>query len=558
MGRLVNNSRDGSGTCTWPNGYAYDGEWRRGQWYGWGQHRRADGATYEGLLSTPISTPPHVVPELVDSRVSLVRFIKRLTSGRSRLSQNRRFQAQLHGGRVIAMLSREEPRRDRNSSSWGVIVTDTTATTNDGDVVEAPPPKSVPKKVKAKICTTFSELSGVISEGTLKALAELKLEKMTPIQSKTLSPCLAGKDVVGKSKSGSGKTLAFLIPAVERLLKHGFPKISGVGVVVISVSREYANQVVDVAKRLTKFTGLTVASLDLSIPTTKTANLVVAVTGRGLCQAKLDLSHFQCLVLDDADMLLTMRCAPQLRKFISTLPAEKQTMVFSRLRLKKPCDLLDGLLRKPTFVGADGEQGDRVSPESVEQQFMVCTQSKLDSLISFLCSLATTRKVLVLVARKEEGEYIQSVLTMFAKTLTIFPFIPFQDVAMRNSLLSSFKQATSGVILSNYDNTQAKPSVDWVVMYDIPNRLYMSYYVGTVGNLLLLHPLEAEKHTNWPLMRETPCPPIAKSISEELTAKVAVDKLLKAQATRALKAWKWWLLETNRKTVDPVAQVPTP
>jgi ATP-dependent RNA helicase DDX18/HAS1 len=93
----------------------------------------------------------------------------------------------------------------------------------------------------------FSELN--LSEKTMKALADMKFENMTEIQQRGIPPLLAGRDVLGAAKTGSGKTLSFLIPAVEMLSSLRFKPRNGTGVIVVSPTRELALQIFGVVRK---------------------------------------------------------------------------------------------------------------------------------------------------------------------------------------------------------------------------------------------------------------------------------------------------------------------
>ena len=92
----------------------------------------------------------------------------------------------------------------------------------------------------------FSELN--LSEKTMRAIADMKFEKMTEIQQRGIPPLLAGRDVLGAAKTGSGKTLSFLIPAVEMLSSLRFKPRNGTGVIVVSPTRELALQIFGVVR----------------------------------------------------------------------------------------------------------------------------------------------------------------------------------------------------------------------------------------------------------------------------------------------------------------------
>ena len=98
------------------------------------------------------------------------------------------------------------------------------------------------------------------------ALKSMKYETMTHIQSRTIPHLLKGRDVLGAAKTGSGKTLSFLIPAIELLLKANFTQKNGTGVLVISPTRELAQQIFDVAKELMFYTNKTVGLVKLIYP----------------------------------------------------------------------------------------------------------------------------------------------------------------------------------------------------------------------------------------------------------------------------------------------------
>jgi ATP-dependent RNA helicase DDX18/HAS1 len=92
----------------------------------------------------------------------------------------------------------------------------------------------------------FSELN--LSEKTMRAIADMKFETMTEIQQRGIPPLLAGRDVLGAAKTGSGKTLSFLIPAVEMLSSLRFKPRNGTGVIVVSPTRELALQIFGVVR----------------------------------------------------------------------------------------------------------------------------------------------------------------------------------------------------------------------------------------------------------------------------------------------------------------------
>ena len=131
----------------------------------------------------------------------------------------------------------------------------------------------------------FSSLD--LSESTSRALSEMGLTTMTPVQAKSIPVLLTGKDVLGAARTGSGKTLAFLIPAIELLHRLKFKPINGTGIIVITPTRELALQIFGVVRDLMKYHsqtfGIVIGGANRRAEEEKLVkgvNLVVATPGR--------------------------------------------------------------------------------------------------------------------------------------------------------------------------------------------------------------------------------------------------------------------------------------
>ena len=158
----------------------------------------------------------------------------------------------------------------------------------------------------------------------------------TPVQAAAIPQALAGKDVLATAQTGTGKTLAFLIPIIEHLLQN---EAAGIAALVLVPTRELAMQVVDQynalrGKRLAP-AALVVGGLSESTQLTalrKGARLVVATPGRledFLGRKLINFRTLRILILDEADRMVDMGFLPALRRIVATLPSERQTMCFS-------------------------------------------------------------------------------------------------------------------------------------------------------------------------------------------------------------------------------------
>jgi ATP-dependent RNA helicase RhlE len=172
-----------------------------------------------------------------------------------------------------------------------------------------------------------------IAPSLLGALDHLKFSSPTPIQAKSIPPALEGKDMIGIAQTGTGKTLAFGIPMLQRLAQ-----VKGRGLVILP-TRELALQVDESLHKIGRGVGLRTAvliggaSINVQAQQLKrTPHVIVATPGRlidHLGQGTIRLDDVRILVLDEADRMLDMGFAPQLNRILSAVPAERQTMLFS-------------------------------------------------------------------------------------------------------------------------------------------------------------------------------------------------------------------------------------
>jgi ATP-dependent RNA helicase RhlE len=179
----------------------------------------------------------------------------------------------------------------------------------------------------------FSELS--ISPSLKERLAAARFATPTPVQAAAIPQALEGKDVLATAQTGTGKTLAFLIPVIEKLVRQNAP---GISALVLVPTRELAMQVADQYNALRGKlapAALVVGGLPERQQLTSIRNgarLVVATPGRledFLDRKLVNFTALQTLVLDEADRMLDMGFLPAIRRICSVLPKERQTMCFS-------------------------------------------------------------------------------------------------------------------------------------------------------------------------------------------------------------------------------------
>ncbi len=235
-----------------------------------------------------------------------------------------------------------------------------------------------------------------LPEEIQRALTAMEFTTATPIQAAAIPPVMTGKDLIGCAQTGTGKTAAFAIPMIKKLLDD-----DAVNGLILVPTRELAVQVQEVIDSLTQFTNIRTVLLIGGVPIggqiarlRQGARIVVATPGR-LCdhlrQGTIRLRGVAMLVLDEADRMLDMGFAPQLREIVQHLPETRQTLLFSATFPKEIEALASKFTKKPERVSI----GDRSAPNAKIRHRVVQVENraKNDKLLEELAE----REGLVLV-----------------------------------------------------------------------------------------------------------------------------------------------------------------
>lgn len=209
--------------------------------------------------------------------------------------------------------------------------------------------------------STFSELE--LDESLLDALQEKGFTRPTAIQAAAIPPALEGRDVLGSAPTGTGKTAAYLLPALQHLLDFPRKKSGPPRILVLTPTRELAMQVADQARELAKHTHLDIATITGGVAYMNHAevfsenqDVVVATTGRLLQYIKeenFDCRAVETLILDEADRMLDMGFAQDIETIAAETRWRKQTLLFSAtLEGEAIKDFSERLLNDPVEIDA--------------------------------------------------------------------------------------------------------------------------------------------------------------------------------------------------------------
>ncbi|KAG2459568.1 DDX18 helicase, partial [Polypterus senegalus] len=328
--------------------------------------------------------------------------------------------------------------------------------------------------------TSFSSLSDMVSENTLKGIKDMGFEEMTEIQHKSIRPLLEGRDILAAARTGSGKTMAFLIPAIELIYKLKFMPRNGTGVIILSPTRELAMQTYGVLKEVMAHHfhtyGLIMGGSNRSAEAQKLANginILVATPGRLLDHLQntsgFMYKNLQCLIIDEADRILEVGFEEELKQIIKLLPKKRQTMLFSATQTRKVEDLARISLKKePLYVGVDDHK-ETATVEGLEQGYVVCPSEKRFLLLFTFLKKNRKKKLMVFFSSCMSVKYHYELLNYI--DLPVMAIHGKQKQTKRTTTFFQFCNAETGILLCTDVAARGLdiPEVDWIVQYDPPD-----------------------------------------------------------------------------------------
>jgi len=317
--------------------------------------------------------------------------------------------------------------------------------------------------------TTFTELP--LSAALQQKLAAAQFITLTPIQERAIQPALEGKDVIGTAQTGTGKTLAFLIPVIEMLRKE--PSAQATALVLLP-TRELAMQVHEQYEQLRTKT-MPKAALVIGGVSEKSqiqglragSSLIIATPGRlqDLTDRRFaDLRYIKMLVLDEADRMLDMGFLPAIRRILAVLPKNRQTLCFSATLEQSVAGLVHEYMRDPVRVAL----GSVLKPaESVElKAYEVRPGEKLDVLRQLLYN--EKGQTLIFTRTKRGSQRLAKELERDGFSAAMIHGDRTQS--QRNAALSGFQEGRYQVLVATDIASRGLhcDDVAHVINYDLP------------------------------------------------------------------------------------------
>ncbi|KAM7186914.1 P-loop containing nucleoside triphosphate hydrolase protein [Naviculisporaceae sp. PSN 640] len=340
---------------------------------------------------------------------------------------------------------------------------------------------------KGETMTSFQAMS--LSRPILRGLTSVGFTKPTPIQAKTIPIALMGKDVVGGAVTGSGKTAAFVVPILERLLYRP-KKVPTSRVVILTPTRELAIQCHAVAVKLASHTDikfcLAVGGLSLKVQEAELRlrpDVVIATPGRFIDHMRnsqgFAYDGVEIVVLDEADRMLEDGFADELNEILTTLPKSRQTMLFSATMTSSVDQLIRVGMTKPVRIMVDTKSK---VVSGLVQEFVRLRPGREEKRMGYLvhiCKTLYTERVIIFFRQKKIAHQARIIFGLLG--MSCAELHGSMNQAQRIASVEAFRDGKVSFLLATDLASRGLDikKVDTVINYEAPQSLEI--YVHRVG-----------------------------------------------------------------------------
>ncbi len=327
----------------------------------------------------------------------------------------------------------------------------------------------------------FKELD--LSEEIIAAIDDVGFEQMTEIQEKSIPVVLEGKDVIGRSNTGTGKTAAFGIPAIEQINKN----TSDVQVLILCPTRELAQQACDEIKKFSKYKKFVKplaifggVNIDRQIYQLKRgANLIIGTPGRvidHINRRTIKLQNLKTIVLDEADEMLQMGFREDIENILNHIPEERQTILFSATMPPEILAITNEYQNNPVLIKTISKSK---TVEAIEQiYYNIPYGRKFDALTLLLISYNYKSSMVFCNTKKMVDELTDLLVTKGFKAVGIHGDM---KQTQRTAVMNSFKSGKTSILVAT--DVAARgidvSGIDAVFNFDLPQD--NEYYIHRIG-----------------------------------------------------------------------------
>lgn len=321
----------------------------------------------------------------------------------------------------------------------------------------------------------------------LKGIREIGFEKPTPVQEQAIPPILNGQDVIATAQTGTGKTAAFMLPILHRLLMVPRHK-RGVRALVLSPTRELALQSTDHLKKLSRYVPLRGEAIFGGVSMQPQINalkqgldIISATPGRLLdhvYEGRIDFGTLEIFVLDEADRMMDMGFMPDVQRIISLLPPKRQNLIFSATISDDIMKLSNKICKDPAIIRVGGS-GSRPPSKIRQLLYPVAREQKTELLLRLLSDGQHMSSVIIFTRTKIGADRLAHTLQRNNLRTSIIHGDKSQN--QRLHALQHFKQGKSQVLVAT--DVAARgidiQDISHVVNFDVPHN--PEDYVHRIG-----------------------------------------------------------------------------
>jgi superfamily II DNA/RNA helicase len=355
---------------------------------------------------------------------------------------------------------------------------------------------------------SFSDLS--LAESLLRAVRKLGFEQPTPVQQQAIPAALEHKDLLVSAETGSGKTAAFLLPALHHLLTLSSRK-PGTRALILAPTRELAQQIFKQCQQLIEFTDLTVGIItggdDFRLQQNmlrRNTELVIATPGRVLELMEQEIPNFsnlEILILDEADRMLDMGFSEEVLTISNSCNTERQTLLFSAtLTHFGVIKMADKILKDHKVIALNTlHDGHR----NIEQQIVVADDNEhKQKLLAWLLLNETYDKALVFTNSRIQADLLRGPLR--GQKLRVGVLHGEMDQKDRNRMMQLFREGEVKVMVATDLAARGLDikGINLVINFDVPrNGINYIHRIGRTGRVDELGlTIALVKSTEWNLM----------------------------------------------------------
>ncbi|HZF70120.1 DEAD/DEAH box helicase [Sulfuricurvum sp.] len=348
-----------------------------------------------------------------------------------------------------------------------------------------------------------------LSPHLLDTLEAKGYSEPTPIQSQVIPLVLRGRDILGAAQTGTGKTAAFSLPIIHKLISAGGAKQASARALVIVPTRELASQVAEAIRSYAEGLELTTISLYGGANMARQAkelgegvDIIVATPGRLIelnKQGHVPLSRIEYLVFDEADTIFDMGFIREVGQIIDLLPLKRQNMLFSATMTGAVKQLSEKILNKPLLVEIDNL---KAADMTLRQVVHPVEKERKKELLSYLIGSNNYPQVLVFTRTKAEADEVSADLT--ASGLKNVVIHGDKKHGARDRALNEFREGNTRILVATDIAARGLDieGLDVVINYDIPHvstdYLHRIGRTGRAGNDgLAITLLSSAEHISW-------------------------------------------------------------